>query len=141
MLFSRQIEYIESFEDTLFSTFKATLAQFDFVVVDFIVNKQLFRLGQDSEGKRLKGYTRQTIRLKISKGDPADRTTLRDEGTFYAQMGIDTFDDRFEIFSTVDHTKYLIKRYGENAMRPSPENMKEFLKVYLVPKLKSEFND
>lgn len=136
MLFGKQIQFIESLEDKMFDTLRKSLETHAVVVQNYVVERQLYDKGIDGNEKRLKGYTRSTIRYKISKGQPVDRTTLKDEGFFHASITIDTYADRFEVSSNVSYAKYLIKRYGENIVRPSVVNMKEFFKLYFVPDLK-----
>lgn len=139
-LFKKQLDYIDSLESTFNETMKETIIKYNFVVKDFIVNKQLFQSGIDGNNKKLEGYTRTTIRMKIATGRPADRTTLFQEGYFHASVQIDAFDDRFEITSDVDYAKYLVKRYGPNILRPTKENMQEFIKNYFIPNLKTKTN-
>jgi len=96
----------------LFVLLRETIDNKSFIIKDYIVRKQLYDKGVDGKEKRLKGYTRTTIRYKISKGQPADRTTLKDKGDFHVSITIDAYPDRFEISSSVSHSKYLIAKYG-----------------------------
>lgn len=141
MLFSKQIEFIDSFPNTLFKILEQTIIDNDFVIKDYIVNKQLFREGVDGNNFKLEGYKRTTIRLKISKGDPVDRTTLRDSGEFYNHIHIDAFSDRFEIVSDVEHDKFIIQKYGIDVLKVSHENIKEFMHKYFIPNLKNHVNN
>lgn len=136
-IFIKQKEYLDKLESDIFLEFEKTIRQFDFVLKDFIVNKQLFREGIDGKSKRLEGYKRTTIRLKIAKGDPADRTTLKDSGDFYANIEIKAFSDRFEVSSGVEYDKYILKRYGKDVLRITDENLQLFVKNYFIPNFKS----
>jgi hypothetical protein len=140
-VFDRQINFINEFESQLFKELEIAIRSFDFVLKDYIVNKQLFREGIDGKGEKLPGYKRTTIRLKIAKGDPADRTTLRDEGDFHSQIQIDAFNDRFEVSSNVNYDKFILKRYGKDVLRITDENFREFMKNYYLPKLKEYVNN
>lgn len=140
-IFSRQIKFIEEVQRDFNKIVQQTILKYDFVLKDYVVNKQLFQKGIDGDGKRLPGYSRTTIRLKISKGQPADRTTLHDTQEFAASIQIDAFSDRFEISSNVSHTKYLMKRYGKNIIKPTDENFKEFLTNYFIPNFKTYVNN
>lgn len=141
LVFSRQIKFISDFEKDIFKVIQTTIQRFDFVMTDFITNKQLFREGIDGDGKKLAGYKRTTIRLKLRKGQPADRTTTVDEGDFHASIKIEAFSDRFEVSSNVTHDKYIIKRYGKNVLKITRENMREFMTVYFLPNLKQYVNN
>ena len=141
-IFKRQKQFINEIESGLFHVLQTTIQSFDFVLKDYVVNKQLFQKGIDGNGKRLPGYTRTTIRIKISKGQPVDRTTLHDSEQFVDSIRIDAFSDRFEISSDVPHDKFIIKRYNQNEiLKITDENFREFLKIYFLPKLKQFAND
>lgn len=141
MIFQKQIKFVNELEENIFPTFRDVLKQFDFVVKDYVVNKQLFQKGIDGNKERLPGYSRTTIRLKISKGQPVDRTTLHDTEKFVASIEIDAFSDRFEVSSNVSYDKYIIKRYTKDVLKPTKENMEEFFRVYFLPNLKNYVNN
>lgn len=136
-IFSDQIKFLQDLKDNLVNdSFRDTIESFGFVLKDFIVNKQLFREGIDGNGKKLLGYRRTTIILKISKNQPVDRTTLHDEEKFVQSIQVDSYDDKFEISSDVSYDKYIVKKYGIDVLSPTNENMKEFLENYFLPKMK-----
>lgn len=137
-MFSAQLKFIDTIEESVFEVLKETITQFDFVVKDYVTNKQLFQRGIDGDGEKLAGYARTTIRLKLSKGQPVDRTTTVDEGEFHASIQIDAYSDRFEVSSDVTYDKYIIKRYGRNILKLTDENMMEFLITYFLPNLKKD---
>jgi len=139
MLFKSQIRFVEDFERKFLLHFKETIEKNSFIIKNYVIKKQLYDKGIDGNTKRLKGYTRTTIRYKISKGQPSDRTTLKDKGDFYASITIDAYFDRFELSSNVSHTKYLIKRYGQEILKPTVENMNEFMRVHFIPSLKNKY--
>jgi hypothetical protein len=138
-IFDEQIAFVDQFEIGLRSVLQDTIRQFDFVVKDYVVNKQLFQKGIDGDGERLPGYKRTTIRIKQRKGQPVDRTTLHDTEKFVESITIDAFDDRFEIESSVSYDKYIVKRYGRNVLKVSDENFGEFLNIYFLPNLKTRY--
>jgi len=140
-LFRRQKEFIDKLEIEFFAILRDTINDFDFVVKDFIINKQLFREGIDSTGEKMPGYKRLTIRYKLAKGDPADRRTLRDSGEFYESIRIEAFNDRFEVSSDVTHAKWIIYHHSEKVLGLTKENLKEFFQNYYLPKLKNYVNN
>lgn len=135
-VFKRQKKFVADLEIEIFNELKNTINAFDFVLVDMIVNKQLFREGIDGDGNKLAGYARTTIRIKIGKGQPVDRTTTSDEGKFHASIQIKGFPDRFEVSSNVTHDKFIIKRYGKNVLKLTTKNVREFMTVYFLPNLR-----
>lgn len=135
-LFSDQISFIDELELQVFQELEATIKKFEHILKDYIVEKQLFEQGIDGNSKKLEGYTRTTIRLKIRKGQPVDRTTTRDTEKFHASIQIDAFPDRFEVTSNVPYDKYITKRYGKDILTITRENMNEFFNLYFLPNLK-----
>lgn len=140
-IFFEQIAFIDSFQEKLFNTFQEVVNQFGFVIRDFVVNKQLFQKGIDGKGERLPGYQRTTIRIKLGKGQPVDRTTLHDTEKFVGSIVVDAFQDRFEISSNVTYDKFIIRRYGRDILRPTDENFEEFMINFFLPKLKDNVNN
>lgn len=141
-LFDAQISFLRSIKEELIEeSFREVIGEYGFVIKDYIVNKQLFQKGIDGNEKRLEGYKRTTIRLKISKGQPVDRTTLHDEEEFVRSIVVQETQDGFEISSDVPHDKFIVKKYGLNVLAPSRKNMKEFMEVYFLPKLKQNVNN
>lgn len=140
-IFDKQIKLINDLESGIFKILEESIREFDFVLKDYVVNKQLFQQGIDGNGKKLPGYSRTTIKIKLSKGQPVDRTTLHDEQRFTDSIRIDAFTDRFEISSDVPYDKFIVKRYGRDVLKITDENFGEFMKVYYLPKLKQFLND
>lgn len=141
MIFSRQIAFIDQLESNIFEVLEKTINSRGYELEEAISEDQLFTKGEDGKGLKLKGYTRTTIRLKIKKGQPVDRTTLRDEKEFHPSITIKAFPDRFEVSSNVSHAKWLIKRYGEDILRPNLENLSLFLENNFIPNIKKDIND
>ena len=138
-IFSKQIEFLRKTKDELlFSSLQEVFGQFDFVVKDFIVNKQLFREGIDGKGTKLEAYKRSTIRIKLTKQQPVNRTTLHDSERFVDSIVIDSFTDRFEVKSDVIYDKYIIEKYGIDVLRPTSENLEEFLINFYLPAIKEK---
>jgi len=135
-LFDAQIKFITELEKELFSELEKTIQEYDFVLKDYIINKQLFREGIDGDGNKLLGYRRTTIRIKIAKGDPVDRTTLRNEGDFYRHIEITATPYYFVVSSNVPYDDKLINKYGKGILKVSHENMREFFNNYFIPNLR-----
>lgn len=136
--FKNLIGFVRDIEDRLiFETAEQVFNQFGFVIKDFIVNKQLFREGIDGTGERITpGYARTTIRIKISKGQPADRVTLRDTGRFVDSITINATSNSLVITSDVIYDKYIFKKYGRDVIRPTAENLIDFIEKFYIPSLR-----
>ena len=129
-IFTTQTRFIDELEMNVMDQLKRTIESYHFVLEDAIVEKQLFDRGIDGNGKRLEGYARTTIRIKISKSQPVDRTTTRDKGDFHASIQIDAFSDRFEVSSDVEHDTWILNRYGRNILKITNENFEDFMFTY-----------
>ena len=135
-VFRIQKKFVSDFEIELFQELKRTINAFDFVLKDMIVNKQLFRDGIDGNGNKLAGYARTTIRIKLAKNHPVDRTTTRDEGLFHALIEVTGTQQSLVITSDVSYDKWIVKRYGRNILKLTPEHIREFMIKYFLPNLK-----
>lgn len=139
-IFKAQKRFVTNLEKGMFMELQRTIGAFNYVLKDYVTNKQLFQKGIDGDGVKLAGYARTTIRMKIGKGQPVDRTTTVDEGDFHASIEIKAFSDRFEVSSNVPHDKYIVKRYGRNILKLTDENIREFMIVYFLPNMKRYVN-
>ena len=136
MIFGRQISFIEQIEKHLFVELQTTVNDFDHVLKDYITESQLFERGIDGEGEKLPGYARTTIRLKIRKGQPYDRTTLRDTERFHASITVTGTPYYIAITTDVKHAKWLVRRYGLDILSITNENFYQFFTKYFIPNLK-----
>lgn len=137
-MFEAQIAFVDKLPDIVNAGIRAAFEQHGFVIKEYITQKQLYALGEDGNKVRLKGYTRHTIRLKIAKGQPADRTTLKDRGYFYANITVDANNIGFIVNSNVKYDVHLRKRYGKAIYIPSTDNMEEFTKNYVIPTIREK---
>ncbi len=135
-MFERQLAFVDSLPNQIETVFRNTIEEHGLELKSYIVNTQLYEQGIDGDGKRLEGYKRTTIRYKIAKRQPVDRTTTRDEGFFHAEIEIRALPDTFEVSTNVSYDKYILKRYGRNILKVTNENMTEFLQTYFVKNLK-----
>jgi hypothetical protein len=79
------IRILDKQEELIQEIFKSTELQE--MIIDLNTRDQLFEKGEDSLGRKLEdiggGYAPYTISVKIEKGQPTDRVTLKDTGVFY----------------------------------------------------------
>lgn len=140
-IFQRQIEFIQDVEKALFTVMEMTVNKYDLFLKDMITGSQLWDHGIDGDGQKLPGYARTTIRLKIRKGLPYDRTTLFDEGDFHASIQVTGTPYYIAVTSEVDHAKWLTRRYGDQIMSITIENFSRFFYEYYLPNLKQDVNN
>ena len=147
-IFDEQIAFLDTIEAKLFSTMRNALRSNGIDLEEAISKDQLYDRGVDGNNKPLRnkktgrlGYKRTTIRIKIAKGQPVDRITLRDENKFHPSITIEANDAFFIISSNVTHAKHLINNYGEDILRPTTENMLKFFNTHVLPNLKRFINE
>ena len=69
--------------------------------------------GEDSEGNAIEPfYTQFTIREKRKKGQPTDRVTLKDTGSFHQQVFAEAEDKGIQFGSRDSKTKEIKAKYG-----------------------------
>lgn len=141
MIFQRIFDFLDSFPDFLNREIRKAIEAHGLELKEYIIQKQLYDKGEDGNRAQLQGYTRTTIRIKIAKGQPADRTTLKDEGLFYASIDVKAFSNAFAITSDVKYDVNLVKRYGRDILKPNEEHFRQFLDDFLIPNLKKYVNN
>lgn len=91
-----------------------------------INQSQLYGKGQDALGKELKPYSFITEVHKREKGQPFDRTTLRDTGAFYSGFTIDVSQGLITFNSTDRKTPELEAKYGQQIFGLTKENKRVY---------------
>lgn len=77
-----------------------------------IEKDQLFQ-GIGKDGKKVTpAYAESTIRYKKRKGQPYDRVTRKDTGSYYAGIRVDVSQDFLNWYSTDEKDEALDKKYG-----------------------------
>jgi hypothetical protein len=98
---------------------------FEKYAIDLNRIDQLYNVGEDSGGNVLESYAASTVVYKAGKGQPYDRTTLKDTGEFYDTFNLKfNFVDDFEIMAN-DEGKGLFDRYGKGIVGWTKENTNE----------------
>jgi hypothetical protein len=139
-IFGDQITFLENVEKHLFKELEINVNQFSHVLKDFLVGGQLFDHGMDGNNQKLPGYSRYTIKMKIRKGDPYDRTTLKDEGKFHESIDVTGTPYYIVISSNDPKAKHLVKRYGEDILKISIQHFSIFFNEFFIPNLKKYVN-
>ena len=102
------------------------------IIEDSITEEQLFEKGIDGLGKSLPSYSPVTVQLKKLKGQPFDRTTLRDTGEFHSSIKVKLQRDGIKIESDpIKEDTNLLEVYGEEILFLTEENLTEFRNVLL----------
>lgn len=73
---------------------------------------QLFQGVRKDSDSIVPSYAARTIKYKQKKGQPYDRVTLKDTGSFYAGIKVDVTGDKFILSSTDSKAAALEKKYS-----------------------------
>lgn len=126
MFIDKKIKEIEQIRRDLPKQAKVIANKFKAEILDYIRENQLFDLGIDGKGNKLLEYKPFTVSIKKQKGQPTNRTTLSDTGSFY-----DGFDLLFTnknaigVFSRDAKTPDLIDKYGADIFTFTVNNIEE----------------
>ncbi len=107
-------------------------------ICDMNSENQLFEKGITREGIKINSYvpySKNTIAVKIAKGQPTNRVTLRDTGEFHASFVVYADDTKFFIDAKDWKTNKLGEKYGEEIFGLTDENINELIWEYIYPAL------
>lgn len=107
-------------------------------ICDMNSENQLFEKGITREGIKINSYapySKNTIAVKITKGQPTNRVTLRDTGKFHASFVVYADDTKFFIDAKDWKTNKLGEKYGEEIFGLTDENINELIWEYIYPAL------
>lgn len=141
MFLEKEIQVFRDFEKEIPKIIKSTLERFDFVIIDYVVNKQLDRKREDGKGNSLGKYSVNYAKYRIKKGLQAEAVDTHFSGDFHASIYIETSENSFNLAYGVDYGDDLIKRYGVDLLTIQDEYLKDFVENYLITSLKSALND
>ena len=147
-MFNKIRSFVDDIESSVYRVLKETINENDYIIIDMITQDQLFEQGIDGTGNKIKnqitgelGYRRFTIQVKISKNQPIDRITLKDTGSFYDSINVVGTDDELVVSSNIGITPDVIEKYGIDVLRPTRENLEEFINEYYLPNIKEYVNN
>jgi hypothetical protein len=109
------------------------------LIKDLNTEQQLFTEGVNNKGDKLREYTGFTKQIKASKGQPYDRTTLKDTGSFHKKFYIEVDNQGFKLDSADPKRDKLVDKYGEDIFGLTPNNksiLAQRIKLDLINKIK-----
>lgn len=141
-IIKRVRETLAKIEASLYPTLKDVFTQRADVIKGIQTDVQLFSKGEDSQGLTIHpDYADSTISLKISKGQPTDRVTLKDTGNFYNSIRVIAEQDRLIIETSISYAKFLVDKYGEDILGIQDMEMKEFFLRFIKPEIERNINN
>nr|DAW01013.1 MAG TPA: hypothetical protein [Caudoviricetes sp.] len=135
---------LRKFKSILDQELKNEILRHEDVIVEMITQGQLYELGIEGRGREIMSYMPyrpRTIKKKLKKGQPTNRVTLKDTGSFYASLHVEFDDDGFYVTSTQEKAKFLLKKYGKTIFRLTDQNLKTLLDNCIRPSLKEKMKE
>lgn len=105
-------------------------------VEDMNAYEQLFLKGVNASNVDISDYAPYspiTVDIKMAKGQPYDRVTLRDEGDFHRGFTVNYSPSAFSITSTDSKTQKLMSKYGWDIFGLTAANMEALEWLYIYP--------
>lgn len=135
---------LRKFKSILDQELKDEILRHEDVIVEMITQNQLYELGIEGRGTEIMSYMPyrpRTAKKKIKKGQPTNRVTLKDTGSFYASLHVEFDNEGFYVTSTQDKAKFLLKKYGKTIFRLTDNNLKILLDEYIRPSLREKMKE
>lgn len=134
----RLIRRVRAAKEVVEEELPSIIQDYSDIIIDMVANEQLYEQGINGYGESIASYepySVNTIRIKLNRGQPADRVTLRDTGSFHQSFRLKTDDEGFYISPTDKKTLSLTDRYGSGILRLTNENVAELIRGYVRPEL------
>lgn len=136
------IARLKSIDAAIIEVIRKTLQENKALILDMNTEGQLFEKGVNRlnvEIDTFAPYHPETVRIKIEKGQPTNRVTLRDEGDFHSSFTVEFTNTGFEIKANDWKAKGLISKYGESILGLTNENFNELARHYIAPEISKLF--
>lgn len=133
---------LRKYREILDEELRSEILEHSDIIIDMIVNEQLYEQGINGQGVSIMSYmpyTISTVKIKRKKGQPYNRVTLRDKGDFYNSLHVKFDDYGFYVTSTDEKAPELLAKYGKTIFRLTNENLSILLKNYIKPSLQERF--
>jgi hypothetical protein len=125
-----RIQALTEFENGIDNHLKDIIEDNEDVIVSMNVDDQLYGLGITSSGIEINSfapYSFKTIGIKEQKGQPTDRVTLRDTGTFHRSVYVVASENEFSIHASDDKVEKLMFTYGEDILGLTANNLNDLI--------------
>ncbi|MEG0579809.1 MAG: hypothetical protein RR490_07830 [Niameybacter sp.] len=139
-----KIEALQTFSDNLFEYIRLEVIDDEAIIADMNAQVQLYEQGVYTTGEPISDkvpYTSTTIQVKLAKGQPTNRVTLKDEGDFHASFRVIADDVSFFIDATDWKASKLAEKYGFDIFGLTDENLNELIWEYIYPCLINKANE
>lgn len=138
----RKIDRLTDFKDRIAEIIQEELMNNEDFILTMNADEQLYEDGINRVGVSIDDYapyTMRTLAIKTEKGQPTDRVTLRDTGSFEQSFFIEFREDEFEIKASDFKAEKLVVKYRKQIMGLTDENVQRLIKK-VKPRLIWEIN-
>lgn len=130
------VDRLKALKQTLPELVRQVIEESEEEIID--LNQLQMYEGINPDGSNIEPeYTTLTKRIKRIKGQPFDRVTLRDTGSFYGNMKVKVAGDIIGIDSTDSKRNKLVEKYG-NPFGLTEENKTDLAEIILKPRLQEK---
>lgn len=127
---------LRKFKEILPQELREEIMENKSVIIKMITEKQLYERGVNGRNEFIASYAPyapRTIQVKLKKGQPTDRVTLKDTGEFYDSFDVVFDENGFYVTSDDEKAKYLVEKYGREIFKLTDENLTTLLQEYIRP--------
>jgi len=138
------INRLTKFENDIPSIIKGVIEENEHVITEMNTDDQLFTKGINSMGISIdtyRPYKPLTMQIKSEKGQPVDRVTLRDTGSFHHSFYIEAGLESFMIKASDPKTLALMVKYGDEILGLTKEHTLRISHEMIKPKLISKLRN
>lgn len=135
------ITRLEDYQDNINMFMEAATIQASDTITDMNIG-QLYDLGENRDGEKIRpAYAPATVEIKMKKGQPTNRVTLRDTFEWQSSFYIQYYQDGFEIMAGDWKTDRLKAKYGDEILGLQDDNVRYLLENVYQPKLIEELKN
>lgn len=140
--FKKLKDTIKEIENSIFPTLQQVFTTESDEIKDIQTDVQLFTKSEDRLGIKIHPkYTDFTISIKLSKGQPTDRVTLKDTGAFYRSINVVANSNQLIIETSIEYARKLVEKYGKDILGIQDMEMKEFVIRFVMPQIKKNISN
>lgn len=140
----KKIEALQEFKDNLNDIVRFEIVNAENAITNMNAQIQLYEQGVNRNGVQISSYRpyrQRTIQIKLKKGQPTNRVTLKDEGLFYASFVVRANELDFVIDATDWKTEELVTKYGSEILGLTDENLGDLIWTILYPAILNILRD
>ena len=135
------IARLKDYQDNINMFMEAATIQAADTITDMNIG-QLYDSGEDRNGNKIQPpYTPVTVQIKLKKGQPTNRVTLRDTFEWQSSFFVQYLADGFEIMASDWKTDRLKAKYGDEILGLQDDNVSYLLENFYQPKLIEELKN